>query len=87
MSAPHTGKLVANIRGLRCEFDGNSWRTPDAELTRELNSETDRTPKTHYSIHQLARIILHDAGLDDVSEILSVEFDGWKTDIPDDAID
>jgi hypothetical protein len=87
MSVPHTGKLVAIVRGLRCEFDGNTWQTPSADLTSKLNEARQSAPTTHYTILCLARHILNSLGLLESSQIVSVEYDRWQSDLPDGAID
>lgn len=87
MSIPHTGKLEAIVNGHRCSFDGDSWITPEADLTAVLNDATKTSPKTHFSILERARHVLNKTALLPYTQILSVEFDQWKTEIPDDAID
>lgn len=87
MSVPHTGKLVAIVRGLRCEFDGNTWQTPDPDLTAELTDARASSPVTHFSIDELAGHIFYKLGLTASARIVSVEHDAWQTEIPGDAID
>lgn len=87
MSVPHTGKLVATVRGVRCEFDGDKWTTPDARLTAELNAAASSSPKTHFTILERAYHILRKAGLLSVAQIGAVEFDSHRTEIPPGAVD
>jgi len=87
MSVPHTGKLTAEIRGQRCEFNGDNWTAPEAALTALLNDATASTPKTHMDIKSLARIVLIKAGLWNQSRILDWEGDIWEEELPPEAID
>ena len=87
MSIPHTGKLIATVNGDTCHFDGDRWITPKPHLTAALNDATESSPKTHYSIQEVAENVFHKVGLLKVSKIVSVKFDVWNNPIPDDAID
>lgn len=87
MSIPHTGKLNAIVNGISCQFDGDKWITTDIELSARLNSATDSSPKTHYTIHELAEHILQKTGLFTSSVILFSESDKWDSTIPEDAVD
>ena len=87
MSIPHTGKLTATVNGDTCQFDGDRWTTPKPQLTAALNDATDSSPKTHFSIQEIAENVLHKAGLLKNSKIVSVESDAWANPIPDDAVD
>jgi hypothetical protein len=87
MSIPHTGKLKAEVDGSLCEFDGDCWITPRADLTARLNDATRSAPKTHYSIHELAEHVLSKAGLLKTAKILAVRSDAWPKQLPADAIE
>jgi hypothetical protein len=76
----HEGKLNAIVRGVACDFDGNTWWTPDDDLRGLLNDATASTPKTHTGIKQLAEIILRKLDLWETAQIISVQ---QATDIPD----
>ena len=85
MSVPHTGKLEAEITGIKCQFNGNYWITPVADLSARLNDATSATSKTHIDIRELAELVVRKCGL--TANIISVQFDEWHEQIPDDAID
>ena len=87
MSIPHTGRLVAEIKGVRCEFDGDHWAGPDAALNVLLNEATESTVKHHHSIEEIARRVLRETGLEASARILSVKPDRWRTELPPDAVD
>ena len=87
MSIPYTGRLEAVVNGVPCHFDGDKWLTADAELTLLLNDATDSSPKTHYTIQELAEHVLRKTALLTSSVILSAESDQWDSTIPEDAED
>lgn len=87
MSVPYTGRLVAEIRGERCLFDGNSWETPDPSLTRSLNEATAGAPKHHHTIDSVARYVFWTLGLEAVARITAYSCDSWPEDIPPGAVD
>lgn len=86
MSIPHTGHLVAEINRLRCEFDGDRWKTPQPALTDLLNQATEPSAKTHASIKEVAERVLWNVGIVNYL-IVSWQNDVWKEEIPPDAID
>lgn len=69
----HEGKLTAIVRKTPCKFDGNTWSTPDSDLTALLNDATDSTSKTHVGIRELAEIVLRKVNLFDTAQILTAE--------------
>jgi hypothetical protein len=81
------GKLTAIVRRTPCQFDGNTWSTPDLELTALLNDATDRTPKTHTGIRDLTEIVLRKLNLWDTARILTVEQVTEIPDLPEGAIE
>jgi hypothetical protein len=85
MSVPYTGKLEAEIDGVKCRFNGDLWETMSPDLTDRLNDATKVTPKTHADIRELAEQIVSRCGLK--ANILSVKFDRWDESIPSDAVD
>ncbi len=87
MSIPHTGKLTASVNGIDCSFDGDTWLTSDSELTKLLNEVTENSPKTHFSIRELAEHVLNKTSLLAQSKILSSESDKWNSSIPAEAED
>lgn len=87
MSVPHTGKLKAIVGRAPCEFDGESWTSPNQTLAELLNAFTDIVPKTHYTIQEVATAAVTAAGLTEGFRILTAENDAWPEDLPPDAID
>lgn len=87
MSIPHTGELTAIVNGFTCRFDGDNWITPSADLTAILNDATESTPKTHYSIREIAENVLNKVGLLKDAKILSDKSASWMETIPDDAVE
>lgn len=79
------GKLSAIIRRTPCQFDGDTWTTPDADLTDLLNDATDTTPKTHSGIKELAELVVAKVGLTEGFQILTAE-QASIPEIPPDAI-
>lgn len=72
---------------MNCLFDGDSWNTPDPELTEHLNAATTATPKHHYDIASIARSVFYKSGLEKEAEIVWFKGDAWVTDLPPGAID
>lgn len=87
MSIPHTGRLIAEIEGQRCEFDGDTWRTASVALAALLNRETARTVKQHFSIKEVAERVLADTGLSARARIMEWHNDTWPDELPPGAVD
>jgi hypothetical protein len=75
LSIPHTGRLVAEIDGQRCTFDGNHWKCPLAELAAMLNEATITQPKQHYSVEGVAKGVFYHLGLESRARILEFQLD------------
>jgi hypothetical protein len=86
MSVPHTGRLIAEIDGRRCEFDGDLWVTPSPALSDLLNFATDHAPKTHYTIKEVAQHVFAAAGLQRAT-IIEWKSDDWPEELPPGALD
>jgi hypothetical protein len=87
MSIPHTGRLHAEIDGMTCLFDGDSWNTPDPALTSSLDAITAGTLKHHYGIREVAERVIAEAGLKDRAIIVDCQNDQWAEDLPPGAVD
>ena len=87
MSIPHTGRLVAEIDGRRCTFDGDVWKGPTPELEAQLNEATIDAPKQHYSIRTRADYVFYILRLTDHARILEAVADAWPNELPPGAID
>ena len=87
MSLPHTGKLEAIVNGVPCQFNGNVWTTPDAELTKLLNGMMEYVVKHHATIDEIAKSVFRAARLEASARILHYESDVWPGDLPDGAVD
>jgi hypothetical protein len=87
MSVPHTGRLTAQIDGLRATFNGERWFVSDSNIEALLNSATFSSPKTHFDIKSLAEHVLTKAGLKARARILEWKADEWPDDLPDGVID
>ena len=87
MSLPHTGQLEAIVNGVRCQFNGDVWTTPDAELAARLNAEMESVAKHHATIDEVANSVFRRARLESSAKILHYKSDVWPTELPDGAID
>jgi hypothetical protein len=83
----HQGKLTAIVRKTPCQFDGDTWTTPDPDLTALLDDATNSTSKTHVGIKELAEIVLRKVNLWDTAKILTAEQATQIPNLPPDAID
>jgi hypothetical protein len=83
----HEGKLTAIVRRTPAKFDGNTWSTPDPDLTALLNDATAATPKTHTGLKQLAELVLRKVNLWDTAQILTAEQATQIEELPPGAIE
>ena len=82
MSVPHTGKLIADVAGTHCRFDGDRWTSADAALASQLNAATQNSPATHFSISERAEHVLNKLGFQGRYQVIAFEADQWGDQLP-----
>lgn len=87
MSVPHTGKIVAQIDGRRCTFNGDTWSSDDRLLADALNQATRFVPKMHHTIQEIFAAVIRRARLTGSARIISAANDEWTEPLPEGAVD